>query len=63
MYGFIAKVIKSQPMILGKAKINIVTLVPYLFLIIPDITQDIAEPRTIDKLTIRYSSNYNFMFI
>ena len=33
-------------MILGKAKINIVTLVPYLFLIIPDITQDIAEPRT-----------------
>lgn len=44
MYGFIARIIISQPIRFGKANINIVTLVPYLFLINPDMTQDIAEP-------------------
>lgn len=48
MYGFIARTIMSHPIIFGKANINIVILVPYLFLINPDITQEIADPRIID---------------
>lgn len=38
----------SHPMIFGNANINIVILVPNLFRMIPDTTQDIAEPITFD---------------